>query len=200
MTFRIFLITALLIPATVGAQEDVAAPLPFSMPVPDGWRTETIPFPLDFAPELKYEGLEELRFAPGMFKADSKDFWTYAFVWWIPEDSIIGPDSLASSLETYFSGLTRVVAEDRGLDTGGASYEVRLAAPDADPACDYQGNAKIFDPFVTGEMLSLNIRVTNIACPDQDRLAVFFELSPQPYSHPVWSALKGIREGFRCNR
>ena len=34
--------------------------LPFHLPTPDGWRTEIIPIPLDFAPELKYEGIEEL--------------------------------------------------------------------------------------------------------------------------------------------
>jgi len=65
-------------------------------------------------------------------------------------------------------------------------------------AYDYRGSAKIFDPFVTGEMLSLNIRVKKIACPDQTRLAVFFELSPQPYSHKVWPTLAAIGKGFQC--
>jgi hypothetical protein len=60
------------------AQESVE--VPFYLPTPEGWRTETIPFPLEFAPELDYEGLEELRFAPGMFKEGSADFWSYAFV------------------------------------------------------------------------------------------------------------------------
>ncbi len=198
MTLRIILAIVLFLPAVAIAQDDSAAELPFSMPVPDGWRTETIPFPLDFAPELEYEGLEELRFAPGMFVADSEDFWTYAFVWWIPDGTMIGPDSLASDLEAYFSGLGRVVAEDRGLDTSEASYDVILAA--ADTEYDYEGNAQIFDPFVTGKMISLNIRIKMIACPDQVRLAVFFELSPQPYSHDVWATLAGIGEEFQCIR
>jgi hypothetical protein len=198
MTLRIILAIMLLIPAAVGAQEENSIPLPFYMPVPDGWRTETIPFPLDFAPELNYEGLEELRFAPGMFDADSEDFWTYAFIWWIPEETSIDPDSLASDLEAYFSGLGHVVAKDRGLDTSGASYDVILAAADSD--YDYKGEAKIFDSFVTGKMISLNIRVKKIACPDQVRLAVFFELSPQPYSQDVWATLAGIGEEFQCNR
>ncbi len=49
----------------VAAAEEVAVPS-FFLPTPEGWQTETIPFPLEFAPEIKYEGLEELRFAPGM--------------------------------------------------------------------------------------------------------------------------------------
>lgn len=198
MALRIILAILLVIPAAVGAQKENSIPLPFYMPVPDGWRTETIPFPLDFAPELNYEGLEELRFAPGMFDADSEDFWTYAFVWWIHEVTSIDPDSLAYDLEVYFSGLGHVVAKDRGLDTSGASYDVILAAGDSDH--DYKGEANIFDPFVTGKMISLNIRVKKIACPDQARLAVFFELSPQPYSHELWPALAGIGEEFQCNR
>jgi hypothetical protein len=59
-------ILLVLVPSFAAADEDDY--LPFYMPVPDGWRTETIPFPLDFAPELKYEGVEELRFSPWMFE------------------------------------------------------------------------------------------------------------------------------------
>jgi hypothetical protein len=39
----------------------------FDWPVPEGWKRETIPFPLDFAPGLSFRGVEELRFAPGFF-------------------------------------------------------------------------------------------------------------------------------------
>lgn len=197
---RIILSAVLLLPASAGfAEEETSIPLPFSMPIPEGWRTETIPFPLEFAPELEYEGLEELRFAPGMFDADSEDFWTYAFVWWIPEETSIDPDSLASDLVAYFSGLGHVVAEDRGLDTSSASYSVSLEDAD-DAEYDYIGSAETFDSFVTGEMISLNIRVKGITCPEQERLAVFFELSPQPFAHNVWTTLSKIGEEFRCAR
>src|SRR5262245_24178101 len=39
----------------------------FDWPVPAGWKHETIPFPLGFAPGLPFHGVEELRFAPGFF-------------------------------------------------------------------------------------------------------------------------------------
>ena len=64
--FRTFMVVHLLMPVgIVAAAEEVAEPS-FFLPTPEGWRTETIPFPLEFAPEIKYEGLEELRFALGM--------------------------------------------------------------------------------------------------------------------------------------
>jgi hypothetical protein len=206
LIFRILFLLVLLVPIVAAAGDEDKTAVPFFVPTPEGWRTETIPFPLEFAPELNYEGLEELRFAPGMFTADSNDFWTYAFVWWIAGDTTINPDSLATDLEIYFSGLADAVAKEREIDASGATYDVQLAAPDSTSSwavghvADYMGTARVFDPFVTGEMLSLNVRVKEISCPGQSRLAVIFELSPQPYTHPVWIGLAGIRDGFRCRK
>jgi hypothetical protein len=42
------------------------------------------------------------------------------------------------------------------------------------------------------------MRVEVISCPEADHQAVYFELSPQPVTHPVWDTLAGIRAGFRC--
>ena len=92
------------------AQE--GADLPFHLPTPDGWRTETIPFPLAFAPDLPYVGLEELRFAPGMFEQGSEEFWSYAFVWWVGPDEPHDLETMAGYLEDYFRGLARAVARE----------------------------------------------------------------------------------------
>src|SRR3954468_9210935 len=49
----------------------------FEWPKPEGgWKTETIPFPLDFAPTIPLQGVEELRFAPGMFKPEAPGYWS----------------------------------------------------------------------------------------------------------------------------
>ena len=45
----------------------VAPTAPPVWAVPVGWKAETIPFPLGFAPGLAYRGVEELRFPPGFF-------------------------------------------------------------------------------------------------------------------------------------
>jgi len=65
---------------------DIAASKEFELPLYDGWGKETIPFPLKFAPEIKLEGVEELRFSPGMFSEDSEEYWSYFFVWWLDSD------------------------------------------------------------------------------------------------------------------
>src|SRR5262249_653024 len=57
-------------PDTAEREEATAPAAKLEWPLPEGWRSETIPFPLDFARDLPLEGVEELRFAPGMFKTD----------------------------------------------------------------------------------------------------------------------------------
>ena len=49
------------------------------MPEPKGWGKESIDLPPKFAPDMDWRGAVELRFAPGMFKADAADFFSYAF-------------------------------------------------------------------------------------------------------------------------
>lgn len=204
MFLRTFCFALLLLPVipNVALAEDEAPALSFFLPTPEGWRTETIPFPLGFAPELDYEGLEEVRFAPGMFKAGSEDFWTYSFIWWIAEDSSISAEGLETDLEAYFSGLARAVTEGRDVDLSKATFEVSISAPDSgsDSDADYVGSAKIFDPFVTSDMISLNLRVEKVLCSEEHRLAVFFGLSPKPSGDPVWSDVAAIRQGFRCQK
>lgn len=203
MALRVLLLVSLLFPACAFAGDEDVATGSFFLPTPDGWRTETIAFPLGFAPELEYEGVEELRFAPGMFNADSEDFWTYAFVWWISDRSSLEPAGLAKDLEFYFAGLTRAVAPERGFDASAATHDVQLAMFENggdDSEIDFKGGATVFDPFATGESISLNIRVKQTSCLEEGRLAVVFELSPQPLIHQVWSSLAGIRDGFRCSK
>jgi hypothetical protein len=182
----------------VGAGEEPE--IPFTLPVLDGWRTETIPLPLDFAPEIDYSGLEELRFAPGMFEAGAGDFWSYAFVWWIPSGSDVSAETLKHDLEAYFDGLAAAVSKSRGFDPGDARARAELRPiltfAAANPMFD--GTVAAYDPFVTRAMVRLNLQIEIFTCSEQGRLAVFFALSPQSLGHPVWGELGKIREGFGC--
>jgi hypothetical protein len=40
---------------------------PLLLKTPANWRFEQFSLPAEFAPTLKYNGIEELRFSPGMF-------------------------------------------------------------------------------------------------------------------------------------
>jgi hypothetical protein len=198
---RVILTLVCLVVGTPGvAQESIH--IPFLLPIPDGWRTETIPFPLEFAPELAYEGLEELRFAPGMFIEDSDDFWSYAFVWWVPGDTEFDSGRVAKDLEAYFRGLTDSVAEAREFDPGQPEFEVRLAPVESNTAepVQWEGTIRTFDAFTTRKLVRLRVRVVVFHCHDQDHLAALFQLSPQPSTHKIWDVMDDMRRKFRCQR
>jgi hypothetical protein len=196
---RTALIGAMLYLAALSAGAADQARAPFSLPTPDGWRTETIHFPLGFAPELDYTGLEELRFAPGMFTPGAEDYWTYAFVWWISLDTDPGVERLQADLEAYFFGLTRVVARGSGFDPGNPTYEAKLRRIDEGDPGRLRGRVLTFDAFAARKPVELNVRVDNVACKDQGRRALVFLLSPRSEDHTVWRALEKIRDGFRCD-
>lgn len=185
-----------------GAVQAEELEIPFFLPAPEGWNTETISFPLGFAPELDYKGFEELRFTPGMFKQDQDDFWAYVFVWWIPADTEISAAQLQKDLDAYYHGLNHTKNEGReGQPEIPAVHSVVNAVdtPEGEPL-RFTGTIDTFDSFVTQEPISLNFRAEVIACAAQGRVAVFFELSPQPTTHAVWTDLQKIREGFRCEK
>ena len=185
-------------PATAQETTD----LPFYLPTPQGWRTETIPLPLDFAPELEYEGLEELRFSPGMFAEIEVDFWSYAFIWWVPEETHFDAERLRLDLESYFRGLMTAVAKAREFDPGEPEYVVELEAVESSSSdhAQWQGTVSTYDAFTTRKPIKLGVRIEIVPCPSQGHVAAFFQLSPQPIHHRIWEVMAEMRSGFRCAR
>lgn len=176
---------------------DTTAALPFDWIIPEGWIAETIPFPLGFAPGLPYSGLEELRFAPGMFKAESEDFWTYAFVWWLEGDVRFDARTLNSDLVKYYEGLSLAV-EGEGFDPEKAAAVATLAPSRRVSATEseWAGALSTHDAFATHARVELHLEVEAIRSETVDRTAVTFLVSPQPRSHAVWTELTGLREAF----
>jgi len=166
----------------------------FDWPVPAGWKKETIPFPLDFAPDLKHDGLEELRFAPDFFKPEAPGYWSYAFVWWLKDKKMPSAEALSDELTQYFKGLSMAV--------GGKKYQfdpARFRAEIRDSKKGYRGTADLYDAFTTGKPLSLSIEGRRVVCAAQDRRAVLFLLSPKPAGDPIWKELRERSQSFRCS-
>ncbi|MFT5233529.1 MAG: hypothetical protein ACI9UK_000975 [Candidatus Krumholzibacteriia bacterium] len=185
----VLLVAMLILCGTAYADETET---PFHMPTPDGWLTETIHFPLGFAPQVDYDGFEELRFAPGWRNVEAEDFWTYAFVWWVPDSTIINAEVLQSDLDAYYRGL----ASDS--DNPDIASQVNAIESDAGSRPTFQGIIKTIDTFTTNKPVSLNFHAEVISCEAQGRLAVFFQISPQPADHPIWLKLHGLLDEFRC--
>jgi RNA polymerase subunit RPABC4/transcription elongation factor Spt4 len=118
-------------------------------PIPDGWRAETLPFPLSFAPSIAHKGVEELRFGPGMFDPAAARYWSYAFAWRLDDAAQVAPAQLADELTAYFRGLLVAVDADKH----------RIADPTAikvDVDAQYAIRAHVIDAFATGQPVDLD--------------------------------------------
>ena len=178
----------------------------FQWPIPKDWKQETIPFPLGFAPDLPYEGVEELRFSPGMFKQDQADYWSYAFVWWLDGHPALDAPELNSSLKRYFAGLCTSVGKDKGYAIDPAKFSASLhAAADkrrklGHAVKSFAGTVESYDAFVTGKPITLNVEVWVWDCDPSGKRAVIVLASPQPPSAPIWTALHERRDEFVCHK
>src|SRR5579863_5979229 len=134
-----------------------AAPsAPAQWPLPAGWRSEVIPFPLDFAPTLAHRGVEELRFPPGMFDPTSPARWSYAFAWRLDDTAALAPGELAAELTAYFKGLVAAVDSKH-----------RVAAPEQIAVAvspSFAIRAHVFDAFATGDPIDLDGAATRVPC------------------------------------
>lgn len=116
--------------------------------VPAGWKSETIAFPLDFAPSLGHRGAEELRFAPGFFDPGAPGYWSYTFVWRLDDPTTLTGEQLADELVVYFRGLAQAVDPALAVDV------IRV---DANPgaASRFDVHAIVVDAFKTKQPLAV---------------------------------------------
>lgn len=114
-----------------------------SWDVPAGWRSELIPFPLAFAPDLAHHGVEEARFPPGVFDVFSTNYWAYAFAWRIDDPGPPDATALSGELTAYYRGLLVAV------DTNHLITMPDAIVAHAEPAGDdrFALTAHLFDSF-----------------------------------------------------
>jgi hypothetical protein len=119
-------------------------------PVPDGFRGETIPFPLDFATGIPHKGVEELRFAPGFFDPAQPGYWSYTFVWRTEDPAAMDAAAVGGELTAYFRGLIDAVDQARQI------ADREAIAVRATPAgARFTLAAHVFDAFKTKQPLDL---------------------------------------------
>ncbi len=176
-----------------------AQALPFQWPAPAGWKTETIPFPLGFAPDIPYQGLEELRFPPGFLDPASERFWSYAFVWWLEGTPDTSEAALEHALVRYFTGLAQAVGKDK-YTVDPAQFTADLQQAPVDPLALTQrikltGQARVFDAFKTGKYLTLQLELQVGVCGNR---VVWVAASPQSRPAPIWTELDSVLQAFEC--
>lgn len=171
--------------------------------VPAGWKQETIPFPLDFAPELPHRGVEILRFAPGFFDPTQPGYWSYAWAWWLEDAQVPGRSQLELELARYFRGLSKAVGDEKHLTFDPARFRAQLRdEPILLPGWTaYRGELDSVDAFTTGKPITLHVRIGTGACPRAGRRVVLVAASPRAEAEtdPVWSQLEALFKHFPCD-
>ncbi len=166
----------------------------------EGWRYERLAFPLSFAPDLKYQGFEELRFAPGMFNPQSDTYFTYIFAVRLEGTHKIDSDFVRTFLFKYYRGLCKAVGADRDppQDLEKISVSVEKGEDQRTGAEVFLSEVVMFDAFVTGKPLTLNVEIVAADNPSAKATCLFALASPKPKSEKVWKLLYGLRPGFTC--
>ncbi len=155
------------------------------------WGKEIIEFPLHFAPQLNYKGVEDVRFPFGWENVDHPYFWSCIFVWDITLNKTLRTQEVEEHIQTYLDGLMAVVNEDDTIDIPKTKAhfkkKVRFKTPKV-----YKGTIDVYDAFITKKMITLNVTVEGYYCISEKKSNLLFRVSPQNFRHTVWDALNQI--------
>ena len=172
---------------------------------PPTWRGERIALPPGFAPDLGWSGVEEIRFAPGMFEAEAPDFFSYVLVFHLAPGSEVSEAGLKRELLVYYRGLAKAVmaGKEKTVDPSGFTVTLTkaesptLAAPDAAPKAEgWTGTLDWIEPFATEKTQKLHLEVH--VWKEGEHPVVLSCVSPvDPGAEIAWPALRGIRKTFR---
>jgi len=154
--------------------------------------------PPAFARQLPYRGTEELRFMPGFYTLGAVDFWSYDLAWWLEQPPAFDTETVSIALTTYFRGLTTAV--------GGAKYHFDparfrsvLAPVSGAGISRLTGQVFTYDPFKTGEPVTLNVEAELRRCPAARHTMIVVALSPKPRTDSLWTHLRATAGALVCN-
>ena len=176
---------------------------PYMLDIPKGWDVERFLLPIDFAPQIQYKGVEDIRFAPGWGDSTSSEYWSYSFLWYMEGRPEINADIIASNLQYYYKGLIgrniekRNIPADKIFTPKTAFEKIKTSVDDKET---FQGTIYMLD-YMQQKPVTLNAIVHLKACETvKDKTFVFYEISPKPLTDDVWKKLDNLCTSFKCNK
>jgi hypothetical protein len=179
---------ALALPTLAAAQEE---PIKVQIETPKGWRTETLKLPTGFAKDMKWTGFEEVRFAPGMFRPDAEDFFTYCFVFCLPKQSAPDQKTMTAELLKYYRGLAVAVTRGSGIDVKPKSFTLKLT-PVKDSKTQFKGVMTWVEPFRTGKPQTLLLEIELQANESIEGTLMKVAVSPKPHDAKLWKPMRDM--------
>lgn len=177
------------------------------------WKGERISLPPAFAPAIKLKGIEEIRFAPGMFQPQSDSFFSYAFVFSLTKDQELTQEVIQREILVYYRGLAESVSKGRGrtVEAGKFTFKLERAKqatgapaqlPATTPVTQYAGKLDWVEPFATGKPQVLHFEIHAWSDPGTARNYIFVCTSPKARDETtgIWHELRTIRRTFEVMR
>ncbi|NBR87508.1 MAG: hypothetical protein EBS84_18150 [Proteobacteria bacterium] len=173
------------------------------------WKGERITLPPGFAPAMKLKGIEEIRFAPGMFQPQSDSFFSYAIVFSVAKDQALSPEVIQREILVYYQGLAESVSKSQGrtVDAGKFTFKLDRAKqatgapaqlPPTTPVTQYAGELDWVEPFATGkpQVLHFEIQAWSDSAAARNYLFVCTSPTARTETTGIWSELRTIRRTF----
>lgn len=148
------------------------------------WKREIIKFPVDWAPNVKLNGFEELLFAPNWSNPKSNEFWSLVIGWKINSVIPLNLKEIESNLYGYFDGLMKPNHWSKEFP---APKIVLKKEHD-----DFLGTMTFFDGFHTGKAIKINIVGEQQFNEKSKKSIIIFRCSPKEYKNVIWNTLKEI--------
>ena len=177
------------------------------------WKGERITLPPAFAPAMKLRGIEEIRFAPGMFQAQADSFFSYAFVFLVTKDLDLTQEVIQREILVYYRGLAESVLKSKGraVDSDKFTFKLERAKevagapeqlPASTPVTQYTGELDWVEPFVTGKSQVLHFEIQSWTVPSSAGNYLFVCTSPKARgeTEAIWKELRTIRRTFEVKR
>ena len=146
------------------------------------WSKEVFTFPIRFAQEINYKGIEEAQFPKGWSQKDSPNYWSYVFVWDVEGNQVNSEKELEADLKTYFDGLMN------SKNTTSQFFKMESSID----LIKYTAKVSFFDNLRTKENISLNVLVEKQYCKQKGKSIIVFRFSPKDFNNDVWNTLEKV--------
>jgi len=171
---------------------------PYELAIPTGWDIERFIIPIEFAPQIKYSGVEDIRFAPGWRNAKSNEYWTYAFLWFLDGNPTINKNTIENNLTAYYTGLVGRNIEPRKIPAS----KVIPTKTSVKQVVTFRSDLKTFNAtiemldYMEQKPIRLNCIIHIRPYKEKGKTFIFYELSPKPFSDSIWLMLNKLRTDF----
>ncbi|RDC58180.1 hypothetical protein DU508_04355 [Pedobacter chinensis] len=166
----------------------------------DGWGIERFLIPIDFAPSIKYSGVEDVRFTRGWGDEKSPEYWSYAFLWLLDGNPTQTTAIIQKNLNVYYDGLVGRNITKRNIPKSlviKTQTKLRAIKTEKGDLQTFAGTINMLD-YMGQRPIILQALIHVKKCPGSSKTIVFYQVSPKLVTDPVWIKLKSLWAGFKC--